>query len=110
MYNNVAIGVGNNKIGYKISGKKRYAWEETQRIVVMQCTGYRDSQDKKIFDRDIVRFDKRGRKHYLLRWRNYKFLFKKVGTKEFEDKFKNWKKSSYVEIIGNYFENPELLE
>jgi len=110
MYENVAIGVGQNKVGYKTSGKKRYVWEETNRIVVMQCTGFRDSNDIKIFDRDIIKFGKRGNYIGIVRWQSYKFMFRKKGAKKFVDKFGQWKTSNHVEVIGNTFENPELLE
>lgn len=110
MYKNVAIGVGKSKIGYKLSGKKRYVWEETERIAVMQCTGYRDSKDKRIFDGDILKFGKRGNYLAEVRWDDYKFMFKKKGGKKLIDKFGHWGRVNHVEVVGNIYENPEILE
>ncbi len=109
MYENVAIGVGESKIGYKLSGKKRYMWEDTTRIEVMQCTGYKDSNGKLIFDGDIVKFGKRGNQLYTVKWDDYRFLFAKKGNKRLQDKFAQWKSVGYVEIVGNIFEDPELV-
>lgn len=110
MYKNVAVGVGKNKIGYRISGKKRYAWEETENIVVNQCTGYRDSDDKRIFDGDILEFGKRNKYITSVHWKDHKFVFKKKGSSKFIDKFAQWNKVSYVKVIGNIYQNSELLE
>lgn len=109
MYENVAIGVGKSKIGYKLSGKKRYVWEETQKIVVMQCTGYKDNNGELIFDGDILEFGKRGDYIAIVLWDDYKFMFQKKGSKKLIDKFGHWGKISNVEILGNIHENPELF-
>jgi uncharacterized phage protein (TIGR01671 family) len=109
MYENVAVGVGKSKIGYKLAGKKRYVWEETQKIVVMQCTGFQDSKGELIFDRDILKFGKRGNNIGLVRWVDYKFMVRKKGSKKYLDKFASWKKLGHVEVLGNLFENPGLF-
>lgn len=110
MYNNAAIGVGKNKVGYKISGKKRYSWEETELIVVQQCTGYRDTKDTRIFEGDIVEFGKSKRTKGVVVWDEYRYMFNMQDEKKLNDKFGNWNRISYSKVIGNIYENPELLE
>ena len=109
MYKNVAVGVGDNKIGYRLSGKSRYSWENTEEIVILQYTGFIDSKGKKIFDGDILKFG--TSKTYLMsvHWREYKFVFKKKGSTKLVDKFSQWNKIGNVLVLGNIYENPELL-
>ena len=109
MYKNVAIGVGINKIGYKMSGKNRYTWEETENIVVSQCTGFVDSHDNTIFEGDIVRFGINNSQIMSVHWEGYKYLFRKGRSSKFIDKFQHWERFKSVEVIGNIFENSELL-
>jgi len=110
MYKNVAVGVGKNKIGFKLSSKKRYVWEETENIIVNQCTGYRDDNDRRIFDGDILKFGKKGSYLASVHWEDYKFVFRKKGASTCIDKFAHWGKMDNVKIIGNIYENPELLK
>jgi len=110
MYRNVAIGVGKHKIGYRLSGKRRYSWENTESIVILQYTGYKDSKGNQIFDGDVLKFG--SSKTYLatVHWDDYRFVFKKIGNSKFMDKFAQWGKVSNVLVIGNIYETPELLE
>ncbi|MFC1722303.1 YopX family protein [Patescibacteria group bacterium] len=110
MYENVAVGVGENKIGFKISGKKRYVWEDTSNIVVNQCTGYTDNNGNNIFDGDILKFGKTNSYNASVHWEDYKFIFRKNGSTKDLDKFATWGKIKHVKIIGNVYENPELLK
>ncbi|MFC1622135.1 YopX family protein [Patescibacteria group bacterium] len=110
MYRNVAIGVGKSKIGYRLSGKKRYVWEEEGNIVVNQYTGYNDSKGEPIFDGDILKFGANGGYLATVLWDDYKFTFKIKGESTYTDKFGHWGRVSNVKVIGNIYENPELLE
>jgi len=110
MYRNVAVGVGENRVGYRLSGKKRYSWEDTENIVILQYVGYKDSEGNKIFDGDILKFG--SNKTYLasVLWQDYKFVFKKIGSSKTIDKFAQWNRILHVLVVGNIFENPELLK
>jgi len=109
MYKNVAVGVGKHKVGYKLSGKRRYSWEETEKIVILQYTGYNDSKGNRIFDGDVLKFG--SSKTYLasVHWVDYQFLFKKKGSSKYIDKFAHWGRVGKVKVMGNIYENPELL-
>jgi len=110
MYENVAIGVGNHKIGYRLSGKRRYSWESTEDIEILQFTSYKDAKGTKIFEGDILKFG--TSKTYLMSvlWKEYSYLFKKVGSTKLVDKFSQWNKIDNVLVIGNIYETPELLD
>ena len=80
-------------------------------IVLMQSTGLFDKNGKEIFEGDIV--DYKGRKA-IIKWHGsyasfiYRFIYKPKERKA------EWSPlylaHLHVEIIGNIYENPELLE
>lgn len=95
---------------------------ETGRIIVMhevipdticRCTGLKDKNGKLIWENDIVR-DKHGN-CYKAFWQNnyYQFSWICVKTDIFSIgvKWDLWSfKSFEIEVIGNIFDNKELLE
>ena len=80
-------------------------------IVLMQSTGLFDKNGKEIFEGDIV--DYKGRKA-IIKWHGsyasfiYRFIDKPKERKaEWSPLYLTY---LHVEIIGNIYENPELLE
>ena len=80
-------------------------------IVLMQSTGLFDKNGKEIFEGDIV--DYKGRKA-IIKWHGsyasfiYRFIDKPKERKaEWSPLYLAY---LHVEIIGNIYENPELLE
>lgn len=76
--------------------------------IVMQYTGLKDKNGKEIYEGDIVEI---GGKNYHIEWQKDKWY---PGNYNNGDYYRGgdmddyeWKK---VEIIGNIYENPELLE
>ena len=75
--------------------------------VLMQYTGLKDKNAKEVYEGDIVKFRAinpcSGKASYeeiiLVTWEDYN-----CGFNVFSDKFIDW------EIIGNIYENPELLK
>ena len=80
-------------------------------LVLMQSTGLVDKNGKEIFEGDIL--DYRGRKA-LVRWHESYASFIYRFVDELQNRNTEWKPLylAYMkcEIIGNIYENPELLE
>lgn len=71
----------------------------------MQYTGLKDKNGKEIYEGDIIRYDRRikdPKKLYIVKWES---RFGEYGDCCGYDGL-----SSYGEVIGNIYENPELLE
>lgn len=80
-------------------------------LVIMQSTGLKDKNGKEIFEEDIL--DYNGRKA-LVRWHGSYASFIYRFVDELQKRNVEWKPLylAYMkcEIIGNIYENPELLE
>ena len=80
-------------------------------LVIIQSTGLKDKNDKEIFEGDIL--DYKGRKA-LVRWHGSYASFIYRFVDELQKRKTEWKPLylAYMkcEIIGNIYENPELLE
>lgn len=88
-------------------------WSEVDPSTICQCTGLKDKNGKLIWENDIVR-DKEGN-CYKAFWQNNYYQFSWICVKS--DIFQigtKWDlyiwRSYEIEVIGNTFDNPELLE
>lgn len=83
----------------------------TEDLVLMQSTGLKDKNGKEIFEGDIL--DYKGRKA-LVRWHGSYASFIYRFVDELQKRNTEWKPLylAYMkcEIIGNIYENRELLE
>lgn len=88
-------------------------WYKVDPSTLCQCTGLKDKSGKLIWENDIVR-DKEGN-CYKAFWQNNYYQFSWICVKS--DIFQigtKWDlyiwRSYEIEVIGNTFDNPELLE
>lgn len=81
------------------------------KIVLMQSTGLKDKKGKEIFEKDIL--DYNGRK-VIVKWHGSYASFIYEFVDELENRVTEWQplylSYYHFEIIGNIYENPELLE
>jgi len=80
---------------------------------VCQCTGGKDKNSKLIYENDIAKDDKGNLykafwqdNHYQFSWMCVKSEKLPIGAKWNFDCFRGYE----MEVIGNVFDNPELLE
>lgn len=80
-------------------------------LVIMQSTGIFDKNNKEIFEGDIV--DYKGRKA-VIKWHGSYASFIYRFVDELQERVSEWHPLFlayyHFEIIGNIYENPELLE
>ena len=104
--------VGVLKQNYYIVLKNRFV-VEIDLTTLCQYTGLTDYDGKKIFEKDIIRLHDMTAEDYIVGWR------KDMGAYVLCDINKKAKlidlvgdcvqETHYVEVIGNIFDNPELL-
>lgn len=80
-------------------------------LTIMQSTGLKDKNGKEIFEGDIV--DYKGRKA-VVKWHGSYASFIYRFVDELQERASDWEPlflaCYHFEVIGNIYENPELLE
>ena len=80
--------------------------------ILMQCTGLKDNNGKLIYEGDVVRFySPYGHATFEIKWSEE---FATFGYEDNETDFSEFGRlyddARYVKVIGNIYENKELLE
>ena len=85
--------------------------ETSDEVILMQSTGLFDKHNKEIFEGDIV--DYKGRKA-VVKWHGSYASFIYRFVDELQERVSEWHPLFlayyHFEVIGNIYENPELLE
>ena len=108
MYDVEAINFNRGKfesIGYGVTSLR-----SADKVELMQSTGLKDKNGKEIFEKDIL--DYNGRK-VIVKWHGSYASFIYEFVDELENRVTEWQplylSYYHFEIIGNIYENPELL-
>lgn len=96
------------------SERNSFKNEGTDRHILMQYTGLKDKNEKEIYEGDIIEggylnslTQEFTSKKYIVEFKKASFTGKLIGHSPFGDTWLNFIKGK---IIGNIYENPELLE
>ena len=86
-----------------------FNWKhQRQQIEIMQFTGLLDKNGKEIYEGDVVRVQGLARKGIYTT--NVIFKAPQFKLAVNETKWNDWASFTGVEVIGNIYENPELVK
>ena len=84
--------------------------ESDDDVELMQYTGLKDKNDKEIYEGDILFFRDENMK-YIVVWQDAAFIIKSIEIRKYSEKM-CWLDDTEIccEIVGNIYENKNLLE
>ena len=111
------IVMGLFKLNWKLiffGNHKKYSFLNSQIKAINQCAGLKDKNGKLIYEKDIIRFYFDNDEIIaVIEWDNDECRFYLNTTDYFKDKYVTdyeIVRQEEYEVIGNIYENPELLE
>ena len=104
-FDNVEIGIWNKEGDYELIGD-RVEGGVLQYCILMQYTGLKDKNEVEIYEGDILQHEEIALDKPIVEWKS------EMWTEEgFMTGFGEWfGTANQYTIIGNIYENPELLE
>lgn len=98
-----------------VEATEAFGWKEVDKKYLMQSTGLKDKNDVEIFEGDILGSENKDTEnwyvsHHVVVWHDSGFMGKQICSSSYIG-LDYWTKgkAGYV-VIGNIYENPELLE
>ena len=83
-------------------------------FIIMQCTGITDKNGKLIYEGDVLKihtvWEHRPYYYAIVKWQRNRYKFQKIEKGVFLGDIAPLKHFANSEVIGNIYENPELLE
>ncbi len=79
---------------------------EVDPSTICQCTGLKDKNDKLIWENDVVKINN-SKVNTLITFRNFEIICTIPNEKYYKHRLEY---DTEYEVIGNIFDNPELLE
>ena len=103
-----SLSLENKEIAVKENGT--YHFFRMQNLELMQYTGLNDKNGKEIYEGDILFFRDENMK-YIVVWQDTAFIIKSIEIRKYSEKM-CWLDDTEIccEIVGNIYENKNLLE
>ena len=83
--------------------------EFNKQCILIPYTGFKDKNQKKIYEGNIVKSNNEFKHKWVVEFRNGSFLCKCIHSPRAFQSLYRRSKSKSLEIIGNIYENPEML-
>ena len=100
----------NNHFNSDISPFRGYMWD-SRNLEVMQYTGLKDKNGKEIYEGDIVKYKYTSREQIAeIKYNKEKLGFDFADNKVNLSYAYNFRQINNIEVIGNIYENSELLK
>lgn len=108
---NIEVTPDDELKGLWILHKEGSVYAIQDKIKIMQYTGLKDKNGKEIYEGDLVLYDRNIHKDidtakFKVVWAKDRYVLQEIKHKYYIDDV-TWE---LVEVIGNIYENPELLE
>lgn len=99
------------KVEKRFADQYWHEYEEDKNCVLMQYTGLKDKNGKGIYEGDIVKGKNYGFNTPIRYIGTVEYVYNKFKVIGLRDKYKgtNDELNTIYEVIGNIYENPELL-
>ena len=81
-------------------------WTEIDSSTLCQCTGLKDKNGKRIWENDIVKINN-SKVNTIITFRDFEIICTIPGEKYYKHRLE---RTTEYEVVGNIFDNPELLE
>ena len=98
----------NGKVGLGWNEYDGVTWRDIKDLELMQYTGLKDKNGREIYEGDIVKGAGKNPTIYIVKWLDsyggFAFIDKEKAIPAFEFLI------NFCEVIGNIYENPELLK